>query len=87
MRDTPERLIAVAEAGRKCVRQACRADVHPSDGPHLCKDLRERMARQEKAIGRIEAILRRTLQPAPFEPVYREAAEAIYKAIAGISFE
>ena len=53
--NTPERLIAAAEVGRKCVR--CHTDVHASDGPHLCKDLAKRLARQQKAVRHVVAIL------------------------------
>lgn len=39
----------------ECVR--CHVVYHDSDGPHLCKDLKTRFERQEKAHGVIRGII------------------------------
>jgi hypothetical protein len=64
----------------QCERRACREIVHTTDPPHLCKDLRQRLARQQQALALIMPIL------APF--VERtgdteEVALRVIKALAG----
>ncbi len=67
------RLIAHAEAGRKCVR--CRADVHAFQ-PHECPDLTARREKQDRVIRLIEDALDET-----DTGTLREQAEAVYKVV------
>jgi hypothetical protein len=73
----------------ECQRRACGEVLNTTDPDlHICKDLRERMARQERAIGRIEAVLVDATRDDPeLSEWYRDTAERIYKAVAGLSFE
>jgi len=70
------RALAADDARRHCPR--CGADVHAPDPPHLCKDLRERQERQEKAITLIEGILDHYRTGGNREP-----AEEIYRVMSG----
>jgi hypothetical protein len=61
---------------RQCPR--CGKDIHVPDPPHLCKDLRVRMERQERVIGSIRSVLLDN----DVEPERsRIVAEAIYKVM------
>lgn len=68
----------------RIICERCKTVTFTTDPPHLCKDLKERYARQKKAVDKISNIIAPYLLLETSEEV-EEVALKIVKAISGLS--